>query len=147
MTDLSVIREVAIETLHNDHTVVISTSGALTLICTMCGGLKSTTTYVGTNRDAWLNGTRTCSCNASANARNPGGDELNETMLSHDEHELLAYLYDSKDIEELRLKIPAPHLHDTYSLGFYDLLGELHQSPSIQVARHVIRKHLPGEGW
>jgi len=142
MTDLSVIREVAIETLPDDHTVVISTSGALTLICTLCGGLKGTTTYVGTQKDAWLNATRTCSCNT--NAPRSGGDELNRT-LSHDERELLLWLYESASIEELRLKIPAPHLHDHYTVELYDILSRLHHSTSIGMARHIICSVLPRE--
>ena len=143
MTDLSVIREVKVETIRADHTVIISTSGACTLICTLCGGLKSTTTYVGTQKDAWLNGTYTCNCNA----RNPGGDELSKSSLSPEERDLLQWLYNSKNMDELRSRIPMPHLHDTYSVGFYDLLSRLHHSTSIGMATHIIRKYLPGEDW
>ncbi|GAC1668373.1 MAG: hypothetical protein PVS3B3_38830 [Ktedonobacteraceae bacterium] len=145
MTDLSVISAVKIETIRADHTVIISTSGACTLICTLCGGLKSTTTYVGSGKDAWLNGTYTCSCNT--NARNPGGDEFNRTSISPEERDLLQYLYSSRNMDELRARIPAPHLHDSYSVEFYDLLSRLHHSSSMNMAIQLMQAALPREDW
>jgi hypothetical protein len=134
MTDLSVIPEVKVETILRDHTLVVSTTGSVALICTACGGLKSACTYIGGKKDVLLNGSYTCVCRIA-----PGfGGDYALKKVNDDERRLLALLHNSQSMEELRLNIPIPRINDSYTVGFYDLLQMLHHCPSIEDARRLI---------
>ncbi len=137
MTNLSVIKEVKIETLPLDHSLVVSTNGSVALFCTICGGMKSVITYIGNKKDAMLQGTYTCTCKRD-NAPSYGGDTHVLNTRSMDERRHLSTLYNAPSLEELRLLIPLPHISDSYSVKFYDLMSRLHRSQTVEEARSYI---------
>lgn len=138
MTNLSVISEVAVETIALARTMAISSAASTSLACLVCGEPKALYSYIGNRYDVVFT-KGSCACRG-ANAPNLGG--FPTTRATYDEERrMLLHLFNCESIEEIHKSIARPPLHVEYRHQFEDVLSRLYQCTDLHAAQDIIMRY------